>query len=91
MDKEFLNIKEVSQYLGIKTSTLYFYVENGDIPHYRIGRLIRFKKQEVDQWMEGNKKERIDLSKMAARMLGKVPHQILDVSSIVKKAIAKTK
>jgi len=57
MDKEFLNIKEVSQYLGIKISTLYFYVENGDIPHYRIGRLIRFKKQEVDQWMEGNKKE----------------------------------
>ena len=91
MDKEFLNIKEVGKYLGIKISTLYFYVENGDIPHYRIGRLIRFKKQEVDQWMEGNKKERIDLSKMAARMLGKVPHQILDVPSIVKKAIAETK
>ena len=91
MDKEFLNIKEVSQYLGIKISTLYFYVENGNIPHYRIGRLIRFKKREVDQWMEGNKKERIDLSKMAARMLGKVPHQILDVPSIVKKAIAETK
>ena len=91
MDKEFLNIKEASQYLGIKISTLYFYVENGNIPHYRIGRLIRFKKQEVDQWMEGNKKERIDLSKMAARMLGKVPHQILDVPSIVKKAIAEIK
>lgn len=91
MDKEFLNIKEVSQYLGIKISTLYFYVGNSDIPHYRIGRLIRFKKREVDQWMDGNKKDRIDLSKMAARMLGKVPHRILDVPSIVKKAIAETK
>ncbi len=91
MDNEFLNIKEVSQYLGIKISTLYFYVENGDIPHYRIGRLIRFKKQEVDQWMEGNKKEKIDLSKMATQMLGKMPHQILDVPSIVKKAIAENK
>ena len=91
MDKEFLNIKEISQYLGIKISTLYFYVENGDIPHYRIGRLIRFKKQEVDQWMEGNKKERIDLSKMAAQMLGRVPNQSLDVHSVVKKAIAEIK
>jgi excisionase family DNA binding protein len=91
MNKEFLNINEVSEYLGIKTSTLYFYVENGSIPHYRVGRLIRFKKQEIDQWMAGNKKERIDLSKIAARMLGKVPHQILDVPSIVKKAIAETK
>jgi excisionase family DNA binding protein len=91
MDKEFLNIKELGEYLGIKTSTLYFYVENGDIPHYRIGRLIRFKKQEVDEWMAGNKKDGIDLSKMAGRMLGKVPHQVLDVPSIVKKAIAETK
>ena len=91
MDKEFLNINEVSEYLGLKKSTLYFYVENGDIPHYRIGRLIRFKKQEVNQWMEGNRKERIDLSKMAVRMLGKIPNRGVDADSIVKKAIAETK
>jgi len=65
--------------------------KNGTIPHYRIGRLIRFKRQDIDQWMAGNKKEKINLSKMAARMLGKVPHQILDVPSIVKKAIAESK
>ena len=91
MEKEFLNIREVGEYLGIKISTLYFYVANGSIPHYRVGRLIRFKKREIDEWMEGNKKERIDLSKMAAQMLGRVPNQSLDVHSVVKKAIAEIK
>jgi excisionase family DNA binding protein len=91
MEKEYLNINEVTECLGIKKSTLYFHVENGTIPHYRIGRLIRFKRQDIDQWMAGNKKEKINLSKMAARMLGKVPHQILDVPSIVKKTIAESK
>ena len=91
MEKEYLNIKEVSEYLGIKKSTLYFHVENGNIRHYRIGRLIRFKKQDIDHWMEGNKKEEINLSKIAAKMLGKVSNQNINVHSIVKKAIAETK
>ena len=91
MDKEFLNVSEVGKYLGIKISTLYFYVENGNIPHYRVGRLIRFKKLEIDQWMQENKKQRIDLSKMTVRMLGKVSNRNSDVHSIVKKAIAETK
>ncbi|MGD0917119.1 MAG: helix-turn-helix domain-containing protein [Thermodesulfobacteriota bacterium] len=91
MDKEFLNIKEVSEYLGMKKSTLYFYVENGDIPHYRIGRLIKFKKHDIDQWMVENKREKIDLPKLASRVLGKVSGEIVDVHSIVKKAIAETK
>ena len=86
-----MNIKEVGEYLGVKISTLYFYVENGGIPHYRVGRLIRFKQQEIDQWMEGNKKEKKDRSKMAARMLGKVANQHANVHCIVKKAIAETK
>jgi excisionase family DNA binding protein len=91
MEREFLTINEVSEYFGIKKSTLYFHVESGAIPHYRIGRLIRFRKQEVDQWMAGNRKDRIDLSKMATRMLGKVPNRHVDVQSIVKKAIAETR
>jgi excisionase family DNA binding protein len=91
MEREFLTINEVSEYFGIKKSTLYFHVENGDIPHYRIGRLIRFRKQDIDQWMAANKKETINLPKLASRMLGKVPHQVLDVPSIVKKAIAETR
>jgi excisionase family DNA binding protein len=52
---EFLKIEDISAYLNIKTKTLYAMVESGDIPHYRIGRLIRFKREDVDLWMEAKK------------------------------------
>ncbi len=50
MNDAFLTIKEVSAYLNIKPATLYSKV--GDIPHYKIGRLVRFKRGDIDQWME---------------------------------------
>jgi excisionase family DNA binding protein len=91
MEKEFFTIKEVSQYLDMKESTLYFYVENGDIPHYRIGRLIRFRKQEVDKWMEGKKKEIVDFKKVSLKKLGQVINPNLDISPLVKKTIDEEK
>ena len=48
--RNFLTIQGVSQYLGIKPKTLYARVK--EIPHYKIGRLIRFKREDVDAWME---------------------------------------
>ena len=45
-------IKEVSNYLSIKEKTIYSKVEKKEIPHYRIGRLIRFTKEEIDNWLE---------------------------------------
>jgi len=50
--KKLLTISDVSEYLNIKTKTLYAKVEAGDIPHYRIGRLVRFRLDEIDAWLE---------------------------------------
>jgi len=47
-----LSVEELSDYLGIKVKTLYAKVESGDIPHYRIGRLIRFQMNEINAWLE---------------------------------------
>jgi excisionase family DNA binding protein len=47
-----LTIKELSAYLKIKDKTLYYLVERGSIPHYRVGKLVRFKQSEIDAWME---------------------------------------
>jgi len=37
------DIADLSKYLKVKIKTIYAMVH--DIPHYRIGKLIRFKKQ----------------------------------------------
>ena len=49
--EELWDIRRVSQYLGIKRSTLYAMIERKEIPHYRIGRLARFRQAEIDAWL----------------------------------------
>lgn len=49
LETNYISVKEVAQYLGMKISTVYAWVP--EIPHYRIGNLIRFRKEDIDNWM----------------------------------------
>jgi len=56
--KEFnqvMDIKELSDYLGIGKSKIYSLIRQKKIPASRIGRQYRFSKEVVDSWL----KERI--------------------------------
>ena len=55
MEKLLFDIEQISNYLSIKEKTIYKKVESGEIPHYKIGRLLRFKKEEIDKWLEACK------------------------------------
>lgn len=88
--KEFLTIGELSEYLNLKRSNLYSMVESGELPHYRIGRLIRFRRDDIDQWMEDHRKEVIDTKKRAKGILKAVKPSI-DIDRLVKKSIEETK
>jgi len=87
MDKEFLSIDDVSKYLGIKRSTLYLKVEKHEIPFYRFGRLIRFKRVDVERWTEGFKCEIVDVDSKASWLIENIAGKKVDVDEIVKKAI----
>ena len=89
--KEFLTINELSEYLSIKTSTLYSMVESGEITHYRVGRLIRFKKQDVDAWMENHRENSVDVDKKAREILRVIKRPGMDVDCLVKKSIDEVK
>ena len=91
MTKEFLDMHDLTDYLGVKKSTLYGIVENGDLPHYRIGRLIRFRRDEVDAWIEGHRRERIAPEKKAKDVLKGVRNPKIDVDKVVKKVIEEVK
>jgi len=47
---KYLSINSLSAYLQIKPKTLYARIK--EIPHYKVGRLIRFRREDVDAWME---------------------------------------
>ena len=51
------DIGKLSQYLGIKKSTLYAMIERKEIPFYRIGRLARFRPAEIDEWLLTRRQE----------------------------------
>jgi len=57
MERLLFDIKQISKYLNIKEKTIYCKVESGEIPYYRIGGLIRFKKDEIDTWLDGCRKK----------------------------------
>ena len=50
IENGYWDIRDLSHYLKVKMKTLYALVP--EIPHYRVGKLIRFRKQEIDSWME---------------------------------------
>jgi excisionase family DNA binding protein len=88
----FLNVKEVSSYLAFRSSTLYRMVEEKKIPHYRIGRHIRFKKAEIDEWMDCKKEEVVDVKVEARKVFRSIEKKPgLDVDRIVKKSIDEAK
>lgn len=88
MDKEFLDIDEVSQYLGIKRSSLYLKVARREIPFYRFGRLLRFRKTDIDHWTEGLKCEAVEVKQKVRLPVKTQPNGKMDINSVVRKTIA---
>ncbi len=57
MTDRYIDIEQLSAYLKAKKRTAYYLVETMQIPHYRIGRLIRFKLSGIEGWMKTKKYE----------------------------------
>ena len=74
-----LTVREVSQLLHIKHSTLYAWAAQGRIPCFKLHGLVRFRREDLDQWLESCRMQSalklalpvrgraVDLSKVIAR------------------------
>ncbi len=51
MTDRWLSISEICQYLGVTSDTIYKWIEKKSMPAHKIGRLWKFKKNEVDDWV----------------------------------------
>jgi len=51
-DDRWLSISEICTHLGVSKDTVYKWIDRQDMPAHRMGRLWKFKKDEVDQWIK---------------------------------------
>jgi excisionase family DNA binding protein len=51
MNDRWLSVEEISAYLGIKRETLYKWLAEKEMPAHKVGRLWKFRKDEVDEWV----------------------------------------
>lgn len=55
-----MTAKQVSALIEVKPSTVYQWVHVGLIPYVKIGKCVRFKKDELFRWIDQNhRKERV--------------------------------
>jgi len=52
MDDRWLSVDEIGKYVGVSSDTVYRWIEKHDMPAYRMGRLWKFKRDEVDEWVK---------------------------------------
>jgi len=52
MAHDLMTVEELAEYLRVKTSTVYDWAKNGKIPAAKIGRLWRFDRGEVENWVK---------------------------------------
>ena len=81
-----VTIKEISNLLGVKESTLYSWVNNGSIPSYKLNGLLRFDMEEIEEWVRESKQTHHNVN-TEIKKVSKDP----DIDSIIKKAIDSVK
>ncbi len=53
-EERWVGVAEVAAHLRVAQASIYRWVESKDFPAHRVGRLLRFKLSEVDEWVENS-------------------------------------
>ena len=87
-DNSYWDILDLSHYLKVKVKTLYTMIY--DIPHYRVGKLIRFKKEEIE--VDGKQKGKCPGCKTQPRKKRETSKSAkTHIKKLIRKTIDRTK
>ena len=89
--EKFLTVFEVASLLSVRPSTVYQWVSLGEIPHYKLGRIVRFRRKDLEAWVENFRKEKTDTERKTRVILGTIGRKDKDIDRIIKKSIAEVK
>ena len=53
IEDRWLSVEEICKYLGVSNDTVYKWIDKQNMPAHRMGRLWKFRKEEVDEWVRG--------------------------------------
>ena len=53
LSSRWLSANEIAEYLGVAEDTVYRWIDKKNLPAHRIGKLWKFKTDEVDAWVKG--------------------------------------
>ena len=51
----YISIDEAAEYLGIKTVTIRNWIKKEMVPAHKVGKLWKFKRSELDEWVKSGK------------------------------------
>ena len=51
MSERWLSVDEIAKYLGISKDTVYTWISKRKMPAHKVGRLWKFKTEEIDDWV----------------------------------------
>lgn len=52
MEDRWPSVDEIAAYIGIKRDTVYKWIGEKQMPAHRMGRLWKFRREEVDAWVK---------------------------------------
>ena len=51
-EKQLMDTNEASEFLGISKNTLYEWVVQNKVPYIKVGRLVKFRKSDLEEWLK---------------------------------------
>lgn len=92
-EESFLTTEEVLEYLQVNLRTVYRLIKAGKIPAVRVGRQWRFRKRDIDAWLESQRPRQGRGTSPAARTAASTSRPrvlVVDDESAVRDLLSKT-
>jgi excisionase family DNA binding protein len=94
MDEGFLTTEEVLDYLHVNLRTVYRLIKAGKIPAVRVGRQWRFRKRDIDAWLESQRPRASRTAAVPARpatpVAGRPRVLVVDDEATIRDLLSKT-
>jgi len=93
MDEGFLTTEEVLEYLQVNLRTVYRLIKAGKIPAVRVGRQWRFRKRDIDAWLETQRPRTAraaGTTRLAPAVIGRPRVLVVDDEAGIRELLAKT-